>query len=184
MPRYPKGVVNRQVPEWNLVNMYTQWVNGSGPGSSFQNAGSVLYNNTQGSNIVIWSVEYVLTQIAQGTTTVLPTIIEGGPGVGAPNHTITGPTTNGYCLGNPAASPLGVIYGVLGTSVPSAYPSNALGGAVGSTFQSRWIWDRSYPLVNLPPTYGFLIFALGSTNQFAAEFQVTWWYEVVMAPYQ
>lgn len=163
--------------------MYTQYIATSGPGTGFTDTGSVLFNNSTGASLVIWSVELTVTQIAQGTTNVLPSQALGGIGYGPPNHTSIGPSTDGYNLGVPGATPVGVVYGFSGTSVPSGYGQGNLGGIIGGTFAASFKWDRRFPIANLPPNYGFMIFSVGETAQIANNTSVVWWYEVVLSPY-
>jgi hypothetical protein len=179
MPRSPKGVVSRPLPEWNAANIYRQGASGSGSGAASFNVGMVLFNNSTGASLVCWDAEYGMFIVPSGAN--FPTAITGGFGVGPPSFASAASPIAGSALHQPANAEIGQIYTFNTSSATTGY------GQVHRFVPQAgfWSWRHEWPFFTLPPGYGFMLMASGFTstigfNQWAQSFT---WEVVTPAPY-
>ena len=186
MPRSPKGVVTRPIPEWDFINVYTQYTAISGPGTGFQNAGGILFNNSTNSTFVLWDWWIGCWFNSVVSTQLLPQYASGGVGYGAPKSPASGQGFVGIQNAQPGSAGIGSTYTLSASSTPSAYSQNTfyVGMLTGNATSVECRWKHDWPYLTLPPNYGFMIFvASGNTEPFANQTQVGFTYEVVQNPY-
>lgn len=165
--------------------MYYQSIFTTGPGSSFQNAGAVLFNNTTGGSLVLWDASIDLAIGTPVAGQYVPFSIFGAIGYGAPDHSSATVGIGGFNLGVPGTIPVGLTYTVNGASTPTGYvPQLHFGNALGTQWYASWRWQRAFPLINIPPNYGFFLWAVsGGSTVFCNNCSVGFWYENVLSPY-
>lgn len=180
MPRSPKGVVARAVPEWNAQNLFLGGYELGGTGTNGQTTGLILYNNSSGQSLVIWHAGFS-AQIPYSTasTLPLPPYLYGVFINGIINHSniLNGATMAPHNVG---AAPIGQLYTYQFGSTPGGLLITFIDGLQNGV----WQWPHEYPLVTVPPGYSFFLGTNGLTSTFAAaQVAATFLWEAVNSPY-
>lgn len=174
MPRKPKGVVTRTIPDFNAANMFHLSADGTGSGATSTNTGIVLFNNTLNSTLVIWHAEFGMYNAPSGAT--LPTFIKGAVGVGPPGFGSNAGFTANVSLTNPQAGAVGAAYVVSSAAGTTNYSQNH----AFAPQNGFWQWIHEWPLAILPPNYGFMLIGTGLASSIGFnQYTLGYWYEAV-----
>jgi hypothetical protein len=180
MPRSPKGVVVRTLPDWNYTNLYYGRVFAPGISNLVLDQWLGITNTAgAGQSLVLWHVEF--SQAFKASNVAYPT-----PIVAAWNYNFTAQGGGGQAGGSLSApGTLSPVTLFSGSSGNTPVPSQAnFWNAANSATTGEYHWPHEYPYAIIPPNWGIAFFLIATTTpqQYNAGLNAYFVYELVASP--